>query len=284
MGRAMTVILFGGLVLALAGCGGGSSGSGAEATDTAGTTSSRQTVSSEDCRGLGTVVSDLSVGAHANDLVPIALDISASDYVVDRHFLDGYANRVPGDLRADVLRLRDFLDRYASAAQNVGVEPGAVPTPDQVVAIRVASNLGSIEQDKLPGSIQALEVWTTNGCSGGRPPSETTPNPASTVPTTPEAPTNPVAKDSADAAVGDVVDSVTAAVNEVMSRQTERELGSPPVGSEVRNCRKERDFSSNSLLAPGGAAYICEVWFQGKRLSSGGPAAIDVDGNVAMQP
>src|SRR5206468_11343633 len=121
------------------------------------------------------------------------------------------------------------------AAQKIGVEPRAVPKPDQVVAIRVAASLDSIEQDKVPGSIQALKVWTANGCSGGGPPSETTSKATSPAPTT-ESPTSPVAKASADAAVGDSVEEVTAAVNAVMGRRTEEELGSPPLGSEVRNC------------------------------------------------
>jgi hypothetical protein len=93
-----------------------------------------------------------------------------------------------------------------------------------------------------------------------------------------------VAKASADAAVGDSVNEVTAAVNEVMSRRTEEEFGSPPLGSEVGNCRKERDFSAQSLLAPGGAAYLCEVWHDGDKLWDAAPAAIDVNGRVALRP
>jgi hypothetical protein len=68
-----------------------------------------------------------------------------------------------------------------------------------------------------------------------------------------------------------------------MARRTEEEFGSPPLGSEVRNCRKERDFSEQALIGPGGAAYICEVWNEGDRLTDG-PAIVDVDGNVVTHP
>jgi hypothetical protein len=179
--------------------------------------------------------------------------------------------------------VRRFVDRYASAAQAAGLATGAVPTPDQVVAIRVASSLGSVEQDQLPESIRVLKIWTANGCSGSRPSSETTSTVTGPAPTT-EVPVNSVAKASADAAVGDSVNEVTAAVNEVMSRRTEEEFGSPPLGSEVGNCRKERDFSAQSLLAPGGAAYLCEVWHDGDKLWDAAPAAIDVNGRVALRP
>lgn len=92
--------------VALAGCGGGGGSSSSPATTNTtveATTSNAQTASLADCRSLGNVVADLSVGAHAADLEYIASDITASDYVVDRDFLDDYANRVPVDLSADVL-------------------------------------------------------------------------------------------------------------------------------------------------------------------------------------
>ena len=264
------------LILSLVGCGGG--GSSAEPAPKSAT----PTVSAQDCSILGSVVSDISVGARADELVPIAVDIAASDYLVDRDFLNEYAVRAPEDVGAEVVLLSRWVDRYAEAAEAAGVEPGATPTQDEVVEIRLASNLSSDEQGKLPEAIRILGVWTANGCSGGRPPSETTSTVTTSTSTT-GVHTSPVADASADAAVGDSVDEVTAAVNEVMSQQTERELGSPPLGSEVRNCRKEREFSANSLLAPGGAAYFCEVWFEGERRDDGA-AIIDVDGNVFSTP
>lgn len=250
-------------------CGGGS-------TAPVATTTSGQSVPAGDCTALGTAVADMSVGAHADDLVPTALDISASDYIVDRDFLAGFGGGAPAEIRADVVRLGTFLERYASAAQAAGLEPGAVSTPDQASEIRAAAQMGSVEQDQLPESIRILGIWAANGCTGGKPPSETTPavttpavtSPAVTIETVP---------------IGAVDQKVTAAVNEIMAERSERELGSPPVGAEVRNCRKERDFSAESLLAPGGAAYFCEVWFEGERLSDG-PAVIDVDGNVVLSP
>jgi hypothetical protein len=195
-GAAAALLVAGGAVAAALSLTGGDGSTDAASTgggQTVATTSNAQNVSSEeDCHGLGTVVADVSVGAHADDLVPIALDISASDYVADRDFLADYAARAPADMLPDVMRLGRFLDRYASAAQAVAVEPGAVPTPDQVVEIRVAAQMGSVEQDQLPGSIEALRTWTGSGCSGGRPQIATTPVPTTQAATTEAATTEAV--------------------------------------------------------------------------------------------
>jgi hypothetical protein len=162
------------------------------------------------------VVADVSVGAHADDLVPVALDISASDYVADRDFLSDYASRAPAAMLPDVQRLGRFLDRYASAAQAVAVEPGTVPTPEQVVEIRTGAQMGNIEQDQLPGSIQALAIWAENSCTGGRPPIATTP-----VPATEAATTEAAATEAAPVSSVDQIETIL-----LQSASGRRELGS----------------------------------------------------------
>jgi hypothetical protein len=248
---------------------------GGDSTEAATTSTSSQVVTSdEDCLALGRVVADFTVGANAEDLVPIALDINASDYLVDRDFLDSYADRAPGEIRPDVVRLALFVGRYATAMQAAGLEPGAVPPSDQAGDIRAASQIGSVEQDQLPGSIAALGSWAANGCTGGRPPTDV---PDATISTTEAVTSEPGLLAATD-------EEVTAAVNYAMSQRTEWELGSSPLGAEVRDCRNDRDVSEDSLLAPGGRVYTCEVWFEDELWSDAGLAAIDSDGNVYVAP
>jgi hypothetical protein len=145
------------------GCGNGGSSGGLT------TASGGQAVSAKDCRALGNVVSDLRVGVHADELINPSQDISPSNYVADRDFLDLYASRAPGTVRADVLHLRLFIDRYSAAAQAAGVKPGTVPTFNQLRKVIPGLGLGSVEQDQVPTSIRALKSWTGNRCSGPLP-------------------------------------------------------------------------------------------------------------------
>jgi hypothetical protein len=164
-----------------------------------------------------------------------------------------------------------------TAMQGAGLEPGAVATQDQAGEIRAASQIGSVEQDQLPGSIEALRTWAANGCSGARPPTETTPGAGLPAPTTELDTTEPGLLAATD-------EEVTAAMNYAMSQRTEEEFGSSPLGAEVRDCRKDRDVSEDSLLAPGGRLYTCEVWFEGELWSDAGLAAIDRGGSVYVAP
>lgn len=212
MGRAVNVILFGALVFALAGCGGSSSGSGAEGT----TTEARVTDTSVDTTTGSKSSIEERLSAYSKlDVIDCTKD-TTFDVPSATKYSCKYRDPVTGKLKG----YKGLIDRQGNA---------------------------------LAGAPQ-------------------------------EAPTSAVAVDNANAALGDVVESVTAAVNDVMSKRTEEEFGSPSLGSEVRNCRKVRELSENSLVAPGGAGYLCEVWSEEKMLSDSGIAVIDVHGKVATHP
>jgi hypothetical protein len=273
--------------LALAGCGGGgsSSESGVDTTETAGMASSGPSVSSEDCTGLTQVMADFTVGAHEDDVMPRALDITATDYVSDRDFLTDYLARAPEAIRADVELLGRWIGGYATAAQTAGVESGVVPTFDQLTEINTASHLDSREQDLLPPAIEALQHWANGGCTGDRPVIESAPATTEGTETVAE-PANPLAKAAAEAELGESVDAVTEALNEVVHARPadEVELGVATADSEIRNCRKIRQLSDGALIAPGGWGFSCEVWRDGRLRMEAAPAIIDVDGRVATAP
>jgi hypothetical protein len=293
LGMAAPVVLAGGC-LALAGCGGGGGESGSDAagetTPSAATTApdAAQTAASGDCATLESVMADITVGAHADEVVVPFHDVTAREYEQDRDFIVGYVARAPEAIRADVELLGRWIDHYATTAKANGVAPGVVPTFEQMVAINGGTYMDSLEQDRLLPAIQALGIWASNGCSGERP-VIAAPAPVTETETTTETvaePTDPVAQAAAEADLGDSVDAVTEAVNEVVQARPEGELefGTASSDSEIRNCRKVRTLSDGALIAPGGWGFACEVWRDGRLRFDGAPAIIDVDGRVATAP
>jgi hypothetical protein len=283
------MVLLAAASLSLAGCGGGGSGSvsGVDTTETAGMASSGQSVSPDDCTALTRVMADFTVGAHEAEVMPRALDITATDYAHDRDFLADYLARAPEAIRADVELLGRWVGGYATAAEAAGVGTGVVPTFDQLTEINTASHLDSREQDLLPPAIEALQQWASGGCSGARPVIEAAPaTTAETETVTVAEPTNALAKAAAEAELGQSVDAVTQALNEVVQARTQEDedfLTATP-DSEIRNCRKVRNMSENALIAPGGWGFSCEVWRDGKLRLEAAPAIIDVDGTIATAP
>jgi hypothetical protein len=150
---------------ASAGCGGGGSSSSHEAAATtgaapaaatlegAGTQSSTDTV--DDCQMLSAVVLDLGEFDGTG---------SGFDYVSDRDFLDGYADRAPGGVAASVRTVRDVLDKLASAAQDAGVGVNTDPTEDQLGKIKSAMSYSSDEQQANGQAISQLAVFAGTTC------------------------------------------------------------------------------------------------------------------------
>ena len=90
------------------------------------------------------------------------------DYVRDRDFIDDYANRAPTEINDSVQVLRDFIDRWASAAQDAGLEPNKTPLPDQLDEIKAALHLpltGSALAE-LQRALQTVDAWHSNECYG----------------------------------------------------------------------------------------------------------------------
>ena len=139
----------------VAGCGGGGSKSSTAqpasgATPVAG--HAKQT-SEADCRSLGRIPDDLALAG------------TGFDYVRDRDFLDGYADRAPDEIGDSVRRLRDILDRFASAAEKAGLKPNDVPLPDQADEIMSALSYSDDDQAANGRAYQTIDAWAMNGCA-----------------------------------------------------------------------------------------------------------------------
>ena len=164
MGRVAAVFLFGGLVFALAGCGGGSDG-GAQATVTVTTTETTSTETSQDSVGPAPVTAETCA-----TLRSVLLELQASsalgggwDYVNVAADMDNFADhvQVPDEVADSVKTARAFVDFAASAFEDAGVAPKATPLPDQMD--KIDESIGQIPAD-TGRALQTLDVWTENGC------------------------------------------------------------------------------------------------------------------------
>jgi hypothetical protein len=185
------VIVYGSVVLALAGCGGG--GSNSEATPATTAAGAAETVTAgdtqpmfpaADCAALGGVLSDIKIESHRKWL--FAYDIFPTDYGRDRDVLDGLRDATPSKVvGGELLRLRGFVDAYASAAQAAGVEAGSMPsTQNQASTVWQSVNAAGVDSIELRLAIRTLTSWAAGGCSDGGPPSDTTASVASPAPAT----------------------------------------------------------------------------------------------------
>ena len=139
----------------VAGCGGGGSkGSAAQPASGATPVASHGNQTSEDdCTSLGRITGHL------------AIPNAGFDYVGDRDFIDGYADRAPDELADSVQRFRDILDKFASAAEKAGLKPNNVPLPDQADEIMSALSYSNDDQAANARALQTIDAWAMNGCS-----------------------------------------------------------------------------------------------------------------------
>jgi ABC-type glycerol-3-phosphate transport system substrate-binding protein len=159
------------LALVAAGCGGGDDDSSAsgdttvEETTTDTTTTDTTTTddgtgttgefdfADEDCQAL------LGVGA------TIAAAFSATGGGdADTEELSELAGKVPDEIQADVQTLADAFGEYAAKLQDIGIEAGATPSPEQVQELQAA--IASLDQQELTAASQRVQAWATENCTG----------------------------------------------------------------------------------------------------------------------
>ena len=136
-------------------------------------------MSAEDCAGLDTVLSDIKIDSHTDWL--FAHDVFPTDYERDRDTLNGLSGTSSGD---ELDQLGAFLDAYASAAQEAGVETGTIPaTQDLAGTVWRSVQVAGVDSLEVRTAIRALTRWVADGCSAGGPPSGAI-EPPSSAPTT----------------------------------------------------------------------------------------------------
>lgn len=266
MARPVTAITLAGLVLVLAGCGGsaGSKSVASErttgATDTTATTGAAATGGGA-CGELTALAR--AVGPTLRVTPDEAVAAKSDDFRNASSALFDYTSRAPEDIKADISMVSAGWDDVAGRLSELELQSGS---PDATSVNLTNGHIREtlVEPGYMDSSARVL-AWLN---------SEAAKCPDS---------------DATDQALGgkqlgEVDDAATAAVNDALSQRTEADSLSAPLGAEVRNCRKVRELSADSLIAPGGTGYSCEVWFEGEMKFDGAPAVIDANGKVVTIP
>jgi hypothetical protein len=237
---AMTLpaIVLSGLVLALVACGG--DGSSAETTppattaaaaiDTTAAAHAQSTFTAADCATLGTVLSDIKIDSHTD--WNFAYDIFPTDYARDRDTLNGLSGSTSSGDELD--QLGAFLDAYASAAQEAGVETRTIPaTQEQASTVWQSVGATGVRSIELQIAIRALTRWVAGGCSAGGPPSGGIEPPPSATTTTTKTTATVAAVEVGDTAtwrgdaftVSDVDTSDTSPIADLLGKKAEAKNG-----------------------------------------------------------
>jgi hypothetical protein len=150
------------LAVALAGtaCGGGNDEASGdmdtvvvtEPTTDDGDTTGLEGIASEDCLeliGIGAALSQAFTGA--------AGGAGNTDELLER-----LAARAPDEIRADLETLAGAYSRYAEVWEDVDLEPGQVPSGEDLQRIQAA--IASIDQPGLQEASERVSAWAEENC------------------------------------------------------------------------------------------------------------------------
>jgi hypothetical protein len=158
--------------LVAAGCGGGDDESAAtdettvEETLTEDTSTDETTTgdtTSDDTTDLSGVLADEDCAALIAAGASIAQAFSGTAGSDNTAELDALADKVPDEIEADVQVLAEAYSKYAAELQDIGIEPGATPTADQLQQMQAA--IASIDQAEVTAASERLSTWADQNCS-----------------------------------------------------------------------------------------------------------------------
>ena len=155
------VIALSALALVVAGCGGGDDEAASDTTTLTDTTLDDTTTdedsggsASGECRDLVEAGSQLSQAFGSGGATPDRDDVSELyEQVVDN---------APEEIRADIQVLADAWAKYADVLDDVQVEPGQTPDPEDAAKLQQA--LASIDQQEVAAASERINAWTTENC------------------------------------------------------------------------------------------------------------------------
>ena len=74
------------------------------------------------------------------------------------------AEKVPDEIREDVETVAAAYSQYIDVIQDVGIEPGEIPTAEQAQQLQDA--LQNVGEADVTAAGERLSVWTTENCTG----------------------------------------------------------------------------------------------------------------------
>ena len=145
-------------LLLLAACGGGDSSSSESSGDSSssnsggnGSDDGSATVSEEDCAALARTLTDLQL-----------IDVGGVDYEELRTFFNNFE---PSDqVEDDFNRVKDNVNRLASALEDAGVESGDQPVGDQIDELQETLETSEGDAAENSEALTSVDAWRSNGC------------------------------------------------------------------------------------------------------------------------
>ena len=134
------------VMLVLSACGGSKSSGGSSSASGGGNVSVSQT----DCQALGDAIREIQLG----DL--------GFDYAKTRTFFDNF--NPPDNIHADFSRVKDVVDKLASAEEDAGVKSGDQPVGDQIGKIQGKVQASDSDKAKNGQALASLDAYHSNGC------------------------------------------------------------------------------------------------------------------------
>jgi Xaa-Pro aminopeptidase len=156
------------LALVAAGCGGGDNESaGSDETTVEETTATEETTTEEttgETTDISAILGDEDCLALASVGATIAQAFSSASGEPNTDELEQLADKVPDEIKADVQTLAAAFSEYAAKLKDIGIEPGATPTAEQLQQLQAA--IGSLNQDELTAAANRIEAWAKENCTG----------------------------------------------------------------------------------------------------------------------
>jgi len=170
------VIALSALALVVAGCGGGDDEAASDTTTLTDTTLDDTTTdetTTDDTSTVETTTDDDSGGSasgECRDLVEAGSQLGqafgSGGATPDRddvsELYEQVVDNAPEEIRADIQVLADAWAKYADVLDDVQVEPGQTPDPEDVAKLQQA--LASIDQQEVAAASERINAWTTENC------------------------------------------------------------------------------------------------------------------------
>ena len=154
------------LALVAAGCGGSDDESSAadettieETTTTDDETTSEDSTTDDDLAGIlgdEDCLQLASIGATFAQAITGATDEEAVEAFQE------LADEVPDEIQADVQVLADWFADYAAELEDIGLEPGSIPTAEQAAQLQAA--LAGTNQEEVSAASERIGTWANENC------------------------------------------------------------------------------------------------------------------------
>lgn len=157
------------LALVAAGCGGGDDDSTAVAETTVEeTTTTEETTPEETTSDGDTDLSGVLGDEDCLELASIGATFAAAiSGATDEEAVEAFqqlADNVPDEIQADVQILADWFAEYTAKLEDIGLEPGATPTAEQIQQLTAA--LAATNQEEVTAASERIGAWSNENCTG----------------------------------------------------------------------------------------------------------------------